>query len=162
MQYDDYSIHSLTVDDIEVLIDLRGRMFEEVGFEDTTTMNAPSVEYFTQAIPSGEFAAFGALSPSDGIVGVAGLSTYQMPPKPTRPDGRFGYVSSMYVLPAHRQRGLARRLLAALTMHAETLDLTWLTLHASQMGQPLYEDIGFQEMNEMALYLPSARNLNND
>ena len=124
-------------------------------FSDVEELGDVSAEYFVGAIPSEQFVGFVALS-GDDIVGSAGLSTYEMPPKPLRHDGRFGYISSMYVLPDHRRQGLGTQLLAAIMAHAESIGLTWMTLHVSPMGRPIYEAAGFESWDEMALHLPSA------
>ena len=122
-------------------------------------LDAVSAGFLMHAIPRDEFVGFVAEASDGGVVGSVGLSPYQMPPKPIQHDGRFGYVSSMYVLPNHRRHGLGRRLLAAVVDHATSMGLTWLTLHASSMGRPIYESVGFESWNEMGLHVPSVRNL---
>ena len=152
----DYLIRRADVRDIPDFIDLRARMFEEVGFDDIASMTAASQEYFARAIPSGEFVALVAVSSDETIVGSAGIAAYTLPPKPLEPSGRFGYISSMYVLPDQRKRGIAQRLLDALITTADDMDLVWVTLHASEMGRPLYERSGFGSWNEMGLHIPTA------
>ncbi len=152
----DHLIRRADVRDIPDFIDLRRRMFEEVGFEDTSAMTAASHDYFARAIPSGEFVALVAVSADETIVGSAGIAAYTLPPKPLEPSGRFGYISSMYVLPDQRKRGIAQRLLDGLITTADDMDLVWVTLHASEMGQPLYERSGFGSWNEMGLHIPTA------
>jgi GNAT superfamily N-acetyltransferase len=79
-----------------------------------------------------------------------------MPPKPLQPDGCFGYLSSMYVMPDHRRRGLAGRLTRAVVDCAHELGLTWVMLHASPAGRQIYEAAGFTEFDEMGLHVPTA------
>jgi len=62
----------------------------------------------------------------------------------------------MYVLAEHRRRGLARRMMDALIEAAHEIGLTWVTLHPSEMGRPLYESIGFKAWKEMGLHVPTA------
>ncbi len=152
-----YHIRRVTIDDIPAFIALRSRMFAELDLGDTGEVEAVSPDYFARAIPSGEFVGLIALTPKGEAVGSAGLSIYQTPPKPMEPSGRFGYLSSVYVLPDHRRHGLASRMMDNLMEHAESIGLTWLTLHKSPMGQPLYEAIGFETWGEMGLHLPSRR-----
>lgn len=152
----EYRIRRATVDDIPVFIDFRSRMFREVGMTDVAGVEAVSPAYFSRTIPSGEFIALLAESVDGDVVGSAGLVPYTMPPKPRQPDGRFGYVSSMYVLPEHRRRGLAHRLMQAIIDAADGLGLTWITLHASPAGRPIYEEIGFEAWAEMGIHVPTA------
>ena len=97
-----------------------------------------------------------AISPEGETVGSAGMSHYTMPPKPIQHDGRFVYVSSMYVLHEHRNRGLAKKMMDVLIKTAAEIGVTWMTLHASEMGRPIYESIGFKAWKEMGLHVPTA------
>ena len=78
-----------------------------------------------------------------------------MPPKPMEPNGRFGYISSMFVVPEHRGHGLAGRLMAALIDKAENLGINLLSLQASEAGRPIYEKIGFSTWAEMGTNVPT-------
>jgi GNAT superfamily N-acetyltransferase len=148
-----YTIRRARVTDMEPFIDLRHRMFVEVGFQVTEDLQRASIDYFPKALDTEGFVGFIAVTDDDKIVGSVGLSPYQMPPKPIQPDGRFGYVSSMYALPDHRKRGIANQLMNALIEHARVIGLGWLTLHTSEMGRPIYSAIGFNPLNEMSLRL---------
>jgi GNAT superfamily N-acetyltransferase len=131
-------------------------MFTEVGFEDISDVNVASLAYFERTIPTGEFVGFIAVTADNTVVGSAGLACYAIPPKPIEPAGRFGYISSMYVLSEHRRQGLAGGLLDEIITTAHEMNLTWVTLHASEMGRPIYVRIGFSAWKEMGLHIPSA------
>lgn len=151
-----YTIKRVATADIPAFIQLRGRMFTEVGFEELDDLAEVSERYFAEAIPDGSFIGFIAQTDAGEAVGSAGLSLYTMPPKPIQPDGRFGYISSMYVAEPHRGNGLAGRLLTALVDAANDQNLTWVTLHASEMGRPIYEKARFKTWKEMGLHVPTA------
>jgi len=73
-----------------------------------------------------------------------------------RPDGsRRGlvYVHSVYTEPAYRQLGLARRILNAMLDYCRDNGWPRISLHASDMGRGLYEQLGFRPTNEMRLVL---------
>ncbi|HEY4724085.1 MAG TPA: GNAT family N-acetyltransferase, partial [Anaerolineae bacterium] len=73
-----------------------------------------------------------------------------------RPDGHkpgLAYVHSVYTEPGYRRIGLARRILKAMIAECRMRGLPRLTLHASEMGRPLYESLGFADTNEMRLTL---------
>jgi GNAT superfamily N-acetyltransferase len=73
-----------------------------------------------------------------------------------RPDGKIAvlaYVHSVYTEPDHRRHGLARRILEAMIDECRQRGLPRLTLHASDMGRGLYEELGFMPTNEMRLTL---------
>ena len=90
---------------------------------------------------TGQIAASGALKFTDWL---------------PRPDGsRRGlvYVHSVYTEPAYRRQGLARRILTAMIDDCRANGWPRISLHASEMGRALYEDLGFKPTNEMRLVL---------
>ncbi len=73
-----------------------------------------------------------------------------------RPDGRqsvLAYVHSVYTEPVYRRLGLARQVLNAMIDECRARGLPRLTLHASNEGRGLYEQLGFVPTNEMRLML---------
>ena len=63
--------------------------------------------------------------------------------------GREGLVLNVYVDPAHRHKGVARRLMDTIIRWAPGVGIVRLVLHASPAGRPLYESLGFFASNEM-------------
>ncbi|MND04839.1 Acetyltransferase (GNAT) family protein [compost metagenome] len=57
----------------------------------------------------------------------------------------------MYVRPAYRRMGIARKLMIDLMAYCKADNRLLLTLHASDEGRPLYESLGFEETNEMRI-----------
>ena len=73
-----------------------------------------------------------------------------------RPDGKqsvLAYVHSVYTEPVYRRLGLARQVLNAMIAECHARGLPRLTLHASDEGRGLYEQLGFVPTNEMRLML---------
>jgi ribosomal protein S18 acetylase RimI-like enzyme len=64
-----------------------------------------------------------------------------------------GYIWSLYVEPARRRRGVARRLVERAVAHLRAVGCTSAVLHASAAGEPLYERLGFEPGREMRLKL---------
>ena len=67
-------------------------------------------------------------------------------PSPGCSDGRRGHVASMSTEPAHRRRGHARRVLAALMEWFDALAVPRVDLRATGDGRPLYVQLGFREL----------------
>ena len=63
--------------------------------------------------------------------------------------GHEGLILNIYVEPAWRRRGLARRLMTTILEWAPSAGVVRLVLHASSDGRPLYESLGFVASNEM-------------
>jgi GNAT superfamily N-acetyltransferase len=63
------------------------------------------------------------------------------------------FVNAVYVKPAHRRRGIARRLMEMVLAWARERGCVRVRLRSSDQGQALYEAIGFKAGREMELYL---------
>jgi putative acetyltransferase len=94
---------------------------------------------FVVAYVMGEPVGCGALAPVDGATG-----------------GVTGEVKRMYVLPAHRRTGVARRILSALIRRATERGLEALILETGTR-QPaavaLYESAGFERIEPYGRYI---------
>lgn len=145
---DAISYREATAADVEALADLRWRMETERHPEHPAT-EAHYAAYLEAAredihaeIASGRHIAF--LAEADGkVVACAILIWWAMLPSLTDLHRKRGYVSSVYTDPAWRRRGLARALMERLIARASALDVRRLILWASDMGRPLYLDLGF-------------------
>jgi GNAT superfamily N-acetyltransferase len=62
-------------------------------------------------------------------------------------------IVNVYTEPAHRRRGLARRLMVAMLDWLREQGYGTVSLHASDYGRPLYESLGFAATNEMRMQL---------
>lgn len=74
-------------------------------------------------------------------------------PRPAAATLDEAYLLSMYTEPAHRGKGHAERIVRAALAWARERGLPRMTLHASDMGRPLYEKLGFERRWEMKLDL---------
>jgi GNAT superfamily N-acetyltransferase len=149
-----------TVDDIPTLVSHRRKMFEDMATlkgeqHDRAGLEAMDAAYavlLRYEIPAGStrvwviedhswIAASGALKFTDWL---------------PRPDGQrrgLVYVHSVYTIPEYRRQGLARRILQAMIDYCRENGWPRISLHASDMGRGLYEELGFTPTNEMRLVL---------
>lgn len=147
-----------TVDDAVVIAQHRIAMFRDMGVldaRDAEPLRVASLAYLRAALPSGAY--LGWLAEHDGTV-VAGGGLIPQPGVP-RPENIHGgdeaYLLNVYTDPAHRRRGLARRLMDEMLAWCRERGLARVMLHASDEGLALYESLGFEpKTNEMRLVLP--------
>jgi GNAT superfamily N-acetyltransferase len=100
------------------------------------------------------FAAF--VGEAGGAIVASASCQFHRPPYPnvfTPEFRRDGYIWGVFVEPAWRRRGLARRLTEATMSHLRGLGCGRAILNASSKGRFLYERMGFQLSNEMRLEL---------
>lgn len=84
------------------------------------------------------------LAEADGeAVACVALVWWVMAPNPDEHQRKRGFVTSVYTRPAYRRQGVARQLMTMLIDHARAEGVQRLILWSSDMGRPLYEDLGF-------------------
>ncbi|MBU0494574.1 MAG: GNAT family N-acetyltransferase [Chloroflexi bacterium] len=149
-----YNLRLATLDDVVDLVRLRRLMFESMGITDVAALDRADVAceaYFRQALPAGVYRGWVAQAPDGRVVASAGYVIDRHPPGPWNPTGRIGYIMNLYVEPAHRRRSLARRIMETILAHLRAAGVCAFSLHATNVGRPLYESLGFAASNEMRL-----------
>ena len=79
----------------------------------------------------------------DELIGMAWLLVADRVPSPDNRHRRCGDIQSVFVLPAHRSRGIGTALLDAVLTEAKALDLEHITVHANTRALPLYHRATF-------------------
>jgi GNAT superfamily N-acetyltransferase len=100
------------------------------------------------------FTAF--VAETGGAVVASASCQLHQPPYPnvlTTDFRQDGYIWGVFVEPAWRRQGLARRLTEATLSHLRGLGCGRAILNASPKGRSLYERMGFQPSNEMRIDL---------
>jgi len=149
-----YTLRPAAVTDVAAVVRLRRRMFESMGVTNTAALDVADVAcaaYFCQALPAGEYRGWVVETPDGQVVASGGYVIDVHPPGPGNLTGRIGYVMNLYTEPAHRRRDLARRIMVAVLEHLRAAGVRMLALHATEIGRPLYESLGFVASNEMRL-----------
>jgi GNAT superfamily N-acetyltransferase len=151
----EYTIRRMTVADAELIGQQREAMFQAVHKPQAAldAMREPFLAWVEPRLRSGQYLGW-AIEAEGEVVGGAGLMVLDWPPHYAHPtDPRRGYLLNVYVDSAHRGHGLARRLVEATYQGARELGISYLVLHASEMGRPVYERMGWKDTNEMMLQL---------
>ena len=105
--------------------------------------------YFCESIPTGAFYGWLAVTTDGEAVGSGGAVIDRHPPGPNNLSGQSGYIMNISTVPAYRRRGLARCMMQTILAWLQDRGIAKITLHASDMGKPLYEQLGFVDSNEM-------------
>lgn len=150
------TIRQATVADVPDLVRLRRMMFEAMGFDNPAQMaasDAASEAYFAEAIPTGQFWGWLAVTPTGKAIGSGGVVIDQHPPGPSNLSGRIGYIMNLVTDPRYRRRGIARRIMQTMLEWLSARDIQLAALHASEDGRLLYAELGFVSSNEMRLKL---------
>jgi GNAT superfamily N-acetyltransferase len=149
----DYAIRRATLDDLDVLVRHRIRMFEDMGRvvapeADADRLASEYRAWLTERMPSGVYVSWvvDAVLASGGrqVVSGGGATVIPWPPGPFYPGSRLAYVYNVYTEPEHRGRGLARMVMEAIHDFCRAEKIGSVALNASTFGQSLYESMGYR------------------
>ncbi|WP_414528633.1 GNAT family N-acetyltransferase [Nodularia chucula] len=133
------------------------QMWQDIGVSDEA-MNPNwldiTLEFIAQARQDLFYQAF--VAEVDGaIVGSASCQLFSgLYPNVFKTEYRkFGYIWGVYVEPAYRRQGIAKKLTNSAIAHLKAIGCTRVVLNASPSGKPVYSSLGFVESNAMQLDL---------
>ena len=150
------TIRPATLADAPTIVKHRRAMFDAMGFTNRAEldlMDARGVGWVTDKMAQGEYLHWFATDAEGRVVAGAGLWLMDWPPHAIDPSGRRANILNVYTDPAHRRRGLARRLTQVALDWCRENGLRTIILHASDEGRALYESLGFKATNEMRMQL---------
>ncbi len=140
-----------TIQDLNILTQTRievlraaNKLSDDVDMSEVETQ---SREYYKKALVEDAHVAY-LVFDGDTFVGAGGVSFYQVMPTYHNPSGKKAYIMNMYTRPEYRRQGIARKTLDLLVEEAKARCITFITLEATTMGRPLYEDYGFVSMKD--------------
>lgn len=149
-------IRKAVLADIPEILHHRLAMFEDMGVGDAVSlapMLAATEMYLHEAMPQDAFHAWFAIAPEGHIAGGCAVATSFWPPHPWDTRSSRAYILNLYVYPEQRRQGVARLLIQTTLDWCKAEGFGTVSLHASKLGQELYESFGFAQTNEMRLTL---------
>lgn len=152
----DLRLRPVRATDRDVIVRQRRDMFAANGHpaEVVEPMAEAFAVWLEPRLADGRY--FGWIAEAADGLAVAGLGMMAMdwPPHPRHPrQDRRGLITNVWVEPDWRGMGVAKTLMRRATAEGFGLDLDLLVLHASPMGRPLYEALGWIPSSEMMLPL---------
>jgi GNAT superfamily N-acetyltransferase len=156
MHEDQFAIRRATPDDAPTIAEHRVRMFQDTGrlkTADAATMLALLTPMLRRMLTSGDYVGWLAIAEGAAVIAGAGVHVRQLLPRPETMTEREALVVNVYVQPEYRRRGFARRLMLAILEWCGGQGIERVALHASDMGRPLYESLGFVPSTELIFYV---------
>jgi GNAT superfamily N-acetyltransferase len=154
---DSVLIRPFRSDELSSILDMRRAMTLELDGEDLDNTRPEWRTRFGRFVS--ELAAhndvmFFVAELDDRLIGMGGV--YKLRNHRSEIYGQASaYVTSVYVPPEHRRKGLARRITQAAVQWAREHDCVVVRLRASDSGRRVYETLGFTPTDEMELRLDS-------
>jgi len=154
MKDDEITIRVATVGDAMTILHHRRSMFRDMG-EGTTDeldrMAAMTEPWLEQALSDNSYRGWLAEDGSGHVIGGGGVLLCPWPASPKDPCLRRAIILNVYTEPEFRHRGIARRIMVTILEWLREQGFPSASLHASDEGRALYEQLGFKATNEMRL-----------
>jgi GNAT superfamily N-acetyltransferase len=155
---EDYRVRPATLADAGVLVRHRIAMFTDMHVPvDVDTLEPAFRSWLAQTMPTGTYRAWLVETADGAIAGGGGITIIPWPPGPQYAGDRLAFVYNVYTEPAHRRRGLARRIMDTIHDWCRGAGIASVALNASRDGQPLYESMGYAESPSPMMFLPIVR-----
>ncbi|WP_308724759.1 GNAT family N-acetyltransferase [Metapseudomonas otitidis] len=141
----------LVPDDLELICRHREAMFLEAGGDPAAlrVMTEHFRPWLRVRLEDGRYYGFMVMDEGDPAAGI-GLMSIDWPPHPAHPtQEQRGYVLNVYVEPAYRRRGLATALMKLAEAEFARRGLGFAVLHATEVGRPVYQALGWAATREM-------------
>jgi GNAT superfamily N-acetyltransferase len=151
---DAYRIRGATLDDADVLVRHRTRMFADMGVSmDTAALEEAFRLWLASSMTSGVYRAWLIETETGEVVAGGGITVLPWPPGPRDLGDRLAFAYNVYTEPAFRRRGLGRMIMEAIHAWCREAGVGSVGLHASRGGRALYESLGYRESPNPTMYL---------
>ena len=131
----------------------RHRMFHDNAFageEALTRMDAGFEPWVRQRLVDGRYVGL-LMEEGSRVIAAAGIFFADFPPHWMHPQPLRAYVLNVYTVPEYRGKGHAQQLMRLVIKECERRAVSTIVLHASPLGRPVYEKLGFAPTDEMML-----------
>lgn len=144
-----YSKASLA--DLPTLVNLRLIFAKEFSGQQTAEaiqeFKNHNGKYLERSIKNNSFIAYLARCGNE-IAGVGGMVIREQPGNFKNPSGKVGYIFNMYTFPSFRRKGICSEILKLLLEQAGRMGIVAFELHASEQGEFVYKQNGFEKHSE--------------
>jgi len=149
-----HTIRAATMADIPILLRHRRQMWWDMGRRDEAAldfMEHAANEYFHAAIADGSYLGFLALGTRNEVIGGGGIVISSWPGALGQRQPKRAMILNLFVERQHRRRGVGHALMKEMIAWCRENEFASVSLHASDEGRALYEQLGFRPSNEMRL-----------
>jgi GNAT superfamily N-acetyltransferase len=149
-----YTLRPVIETDLELICRHRYDMFASAGHaqEVLAPMTGAFRAWLRPRLVTRDYFGWIAMLDDHSPAGGIGMMVIDWPPHPAHPlQSARGYILNLFVKAEHRGQEIASTLMARATQEAESRGLDYLVLHATAMGRPLYENLGWQQTAEMSI-----------
>ena len=151
-----FTLREATVADLETVLHHRRQMFHDMGQTDPAALDRmvqTTRPHLREWLAGGAYRGWLAVTEEGSVAGGGGVLVSPWLSNPWTCDPRLAMILNVYVELEHRRRGLARALMEKMVGWCRAQGFRSISLHASNDGRALYQNMGFKPTNEMRLDL---------
>lgn len=137
--------------DVHAMARLHEELLESARKKPISRDDIVAIESFYKRILNDENVIYFVCVAGNKIIGQAACSFFLAKPSSQNPAGLAGYIHAISVTATERNKGIGKLLLTALLKYCRALGLGYLTLDATEMGEPLYRSLGFTDTHNVYL-----------
>lgn len=148
---EEYRIRFAVVEDAEVIATHRAEMFREMGVvhgDDVVTMQMASTPWVQRVMSTGRYVGWLVEFAGEIVAGGGVLLQDQGPVPGCLRAAGWAHIANVFTSPAHRRRGIARKLVEAILNWCRGNGVEHITLSTSEQAGSLYETLGFRYSSE--------------
>ena len=136
-----------TYEDIALLVSMRMTFLEiEENGSEYELIKENCYNYFRDAFVK-ETCDVILVEENDVCIGTGIVFYYDSVPSAFNITGKNAYITSMYVAPEYRGKGVGTNIVKELIKLVKKRNYTVIMLNASEMGKPMYAKMGFREIH---------------
>jgi GNAT superfamily N-acetyltransferase len=153
------TIRYATSYDAAAITEHRHRMFGDNNFTSEAALSEADAEFepwVRARLEDGRYVGL-FLEDKGRLIAAAGIFFADFPPHWMNPQPLRAYVLNVYTVAEERGKGHAKRLMQAVIDECCKRNVPTIVLHASPLGRPVYESLGFAPTDEMMLRLNAAK-----
>jgi len=154
------TIRRARASDLDTLTRHRRGMWRDIGHHTTAQLREADPVYrrwISRMLRTHRAVAWIVEAPNGRPAGSGVVWIPESQPRPGELDLPRPYLMSMYTAPSFRGQGVATRIVEAALEWARSRGYRRFTLHASDMGRPVYQRLGFTPGREMVRDLRGGR-----
>lgn len=149
-----------SVEDIDMLTEQRVRFIytmksRQPDDEQSRQISESCRDYFEATMPCGESDTVLAFD-DERLVAFGTIFYYRSLPSLYNPKGTNAYITSIFVEPEYRRRGIATHIVSMLVERARSNGVISVMLSASDEGSALYRKLGFEDTHN-AMFLDTRK-----
>lgn len=135
-------VREAVADDAAEIVHLGALMFASLGTRATPQWALESTTWVKERLGRD---LYGAVIDADegGLAACALINIVPRLPRPGRTSHLAAYVQWVSTAPHHHRKGYARAVMRALLEETDRRGIEVIELHATELGRPLYEELGF-------------------